>query len=37
MTYLEPADARTFKKIGLNVAALAGVTFLLIAIVAVIT
>ena len=35
MTYLEPVDAQILKKIGVNVAVLIGVSFLLIAIVAV--
>ena len=37
MTYLEPVDTQILKKIGVNVAVLVGVSFLLIAIVAAVT
>lgn len=34
MTYLDPADAATMKRIGINVAVLIGVSFALMVIVA---
>ena len=37
MSYLEPVDSRTMKKIALNVMALIAVSFCLIGIVAVLT
>ncbi len=36
-TYIEPADARVLRKIGVNVGVLIAVSFLLIAIVSVVT
>ena len=36
-TYIEPTDARILRKIGVNVAVLVGVAFLLIGVVAVVT
>ena len=32
MTYLDPVDTRTMKKIGINVAVLVGVTLLLVVV-----
>ena len=36
-TYIEPTDARILRKIGVNVAVLVGVAFLLIGVVVVVT
>jgi hypothetical protein len=37
MSYLDPADAQTMKRIGLNVVALIGLAFALIAVVVAVT